>query len=152
MSRVNILRKRFGAGLLFTGFLVAGTAANANPVEDFFKRLGHSIAPPQKHPPSRSSSSSHKRDNKRSTTTPSPTATPKKESLTAPSQDNVRSASAAPAARGGHRDAPYAIPVPGKPGLVTSPFAPEAGYVDVGVFPPGTEVKDPYSGRVFRTP
>lgn len=47
---------------------------------------------------------------------------------------------------------PYGIPVPGKQGFVTSPFAPEAGYVDVRKFPPGTEVKDPFSGRIFRAP
>jgi hypothetical protein len=50
------------------------------------------------------------------------------------------------------RDIPYAIPVPNKPGFVTSPFAPRAGYVDVRGFSSGTEVKDPYSGKIFLTP
>lgn len=47
---------------------------------------------------------------------------------------------------------PYGTPVPGKPGFVTSPHSPNAGYVDVRGFPPGTEVKDPYSGKTFLVP
>ena len=43
----------------------------------------------------------------------------------------------------------YGTPVPGKPGFVTSPHSPYAGYVDVRGFPPGTEVKDPYTGKSF---
>lgn len=50
------------------------------------------------------------------------------------------------------RDIPYGTPVPGKPGFVTSPHSPTAGYVDVKGFPPGSEVKDPYSGKIFLVP
>lgn len=50
------------------------------------------------------------------------------------------------------QEMPYATPVPGKPGLVTSPFAPYAGYVDVRGYPPGQEVKCPYTGKLFRVP
>ncbi|MEA3212131.1 MAG: hypothetical protein QOE70_5188 [Chthoniobacter sp.] len=47
---------------------------------------------------------------------------------------------------------PYAKAVPGKPGFVTSPYDPYKGYIDVRGFPPGTEVKDPYSGKTFLVP
>lgn len=49
-------------------------------------------------------------------------------------------------------DLPYGTPVPGKPGLVTSPFAPDAGYVQVLGFAPATPVEDPYTGKIFLTP
>ncbi|MGB8168499.1 MAG: hypothetical protein WCF18_13460, partial [Chthoniobacteraceae bacterium] len=42
--------------------------------------------------------------------------------------------------------------VPGKPGFVTSPHAPHAGYIDVRGLKAGTEVKDPYSEKRFRVP
>ena len=38
----------------------------------------------------------------------------------------------------------YGTSVPGKPGLVISPFAPDSGYVD--------EVEDPYTDKIFLTP
>jgi|GEM_PF-1048434 len=50
------------------------------------------------------------------------------------------------------RPTPEAIPVPGKPGFVTSPYEPAKGYIDVRGFPAGTEVKDPYSGKSFLVP
>ena len=50
------------------------------------------------------------------------------------------------------KDYPYGKPVPGKPGFVTSPHAEYSGYVDVRGFPPGTEVKDPYTGKIFLVP
>lgn len=49
-------------------------------------------------------------------------------------------------------EVPYGKNVPGKPGFVTSPFSPYSGYIDVRGFPPGTEVKDPYSGKSFLVP
>lgn len=50
------------------------------------------------------------------------------------------------------RDYPVGTPVAGKPGFVTSPYKPYAGYVDVRGFSPGEQVKDPYSGKIFLVP
>lgn len=47
----------------------------------------------------------------------------------------------------------YGKKVDGKPGFVTSPYAGQhSGYVDVRGYPPGTEVRDPYTGRSFLVP
>ncbi len=47
---------------------------------------------------------------------------------------------------------PYGTPVPDKPGFVTSPFAPEKGQVDLRGFAHGTEVKCPYTEKIFLVP
>ena len=63
----------------------------------------------------------------------------------------VQPASTAPAdkAKG---DMPYGIPVPDRKGIVTSPYLPEGNYIDVSAFAPGSAVKDPYTGKIFRVP
>jgi hypothetical protein len=47
---------------------------------------------------------------------------------------------------------PMGTPVPGKPGFITSPHAPTAGYVDIRGFWSGTQIKCPDSGKMFRIP
>lgn len=44
------------------------------------------------------------------------------------------------------------IPVKGKPGFVLSPYAPDKGFVDVRGFPVGSDVRDPYTGKVMKVP
>lgn len=78
------------------------------------------------------------------TPTPTPEPTPDSSELT-PTPTPAPTAAT-------ERNLLYGTPVPGKPGFVTSPHAPYAGYVDVRGFPPNTEVKDPYSGKIFLVP
>jgi len=47
---------------------------------------------------------------------------------------------------------PSGTKVSGKPGLVKSPYAPYAGDVDVQGIPSGTQVKCPYTGKIFIVP
>jgi hypothetical protein len=49
-------------------------------------------------------------------------------------------------------NAPYGSPVEGKPGMVTSPASPDAGYIDVRGYAPGSNVIDPYSGQMMKVP
>ena len=60
-------------------------------------------------------------------------------------------AAAPPPTKVAKGDYPYGIPVPGKPHLVESPYSP-GKYIDVEGFPPGTEVKDPYTDKIFLVP
>ena len=131
--------------------------ARAGSVGDFFKALGNSIAHPGQKPkpkatppPKRPKAKTSQQNTADFPPTPPP-APPQTPTPTATSQPSIRPASVPPQ-KNPKRDIPYGIPVPNKPGFVTSPFSPKSGYVDVRGFPSGTEVKDPYSGKTFLTP
>jgi len=145
---------------LFTLFSAPGVA-EAGPFEDIFRSIRNSFArptpkprPPQSHrsdrkqnneaPPSDASDAPSASNNQ---TSPSPTPVP-----APPNPKNVRVAKATAARKNSKGDLPYGSPVPGKQGLVTSPFSPDSGYIDVRSFPPGTQVRDPYTGKTFLTP
>ena len=84
-------------------------------------------------------------------TTPTPTTTtppidPADTTAAATTPSTTTSTTAA--ARG---DYPYGVPVPDKPGFVRSPYSPDK-LTDVRGYAPGTEVKDPYTGKIFLVP
>ncbi|HEY5893104.1 MAG TPA: hypothetical protein VIT91_07725 [Chthoniobacterales bacterium] len=78
--------------------------------------------------------------------TPRPTPAPDVTSI-APEVTPVPTPTPTPAAQ----DYPVATAIEGKPGFVVSPYN-SSGIVDVRGYPPGTEVRDPYSGKIFLVP
>jgi hypothetical protein len=142
--------------LVATLLLLSGSSGNADPVGDFFKKVGQSISKafqPQPTPaPGRKKRASKRGTSQESNVaqaTPSllqePSPPPQKDKL----PPVVLRATAAPQAKG---DLPYGIPVPGHKGMVASPYLPEGNYVDVSAFAPGSAVKDPYTGKIFLVP
>jgi hypothetical protein len=151
-------------GLLF----LSGSFVNAGPVGDFFKKVGQSVSKPlrrQPEPPPQPQ-----------WTPPQPTKTPqatrRPTSRAAPAAGATRPAVAQPSHPSKEEEStgtvrgvsaadmekakaglPYGIPVPGRKGMVTSPYTPEEGkYVDVTGFASGSIVKDPYTGKFFLVP
>jgi len=145
-SMTRFISPRWICFLAVALLFLSGSSVNADPVGDFFKKLGQSISkafPPQPTPrPTRKT-----RGSEASPSPPGEPSKPAKEEVTR----TVLPASAAPTdkAKG---DMPYGIPVPGQKGMVTSPYLPEGNYIDVSAFAPGSAVKDPYTGKIFRVP
>ena len=145
---------------------LSGSVVNAGPVGDFFKKVSHSISKPlqsQPPPPPQSTRAQpadtpHATRRRTSRTAPAAAATPpavgqpshppKEEEVTG----SVRRVSAADIEKA-KADLPYGIPVPGRKGMVSSPYLPEEDkYIDVTDFASGSVVKDPYTGKFFLVP
>jgi len=131
--------------------LIATQAAEAGPFRDFFRALRRSITQPEQKPRSHRSSRKQNKDAVSSDDALSH-ASSGGAATAPPNEHNTHAAKAASATKQGKSGLLYGTPVPGKQGFVTSPFEPDSGYIDVRGFPPRTEVKDPYTGKVFLTP
>jgi hypothetical protein len=149
---------------------LSGSFVNAGPVGNFFKKVGQSISKPlqsqpqpQPPPPPQSTrpqpaNTPHATRRRTSRTSPAAAATPP--GVAQPSQPpreegstgTVRRVSAADIEKA-KAGLPYGIPVPGRKGMVTSPYLPEEDkYIDVTGFASGSVVKDPYTEKFFLVP
>ena len=143
---------------------LSGPYVNAGPVGDFFKKVGHSISKPLQPQPEPQPQSTRPQPTKtphatrRPTSRAAPAAAATPPGVAQPSHPpkeltgSVRPVSAADIEKA-KAGLPYGIPVPGRKGMVTSPYLPEEGkYVDVTDFASGSIVKDPYTGKFFLVP
>ena len=148
--------------LVIALLFLSGSFVNAGPVGDFFKKVGHSISKPlQSQPPPQSTrpqpaNTPHATRRRTSRAVPAAAATPP--AVGQPSHPpkeltgSVRPVSAADIEKA-KAGLPYGIPVPGRRGMVTSPYLPEEDkYIDVTDFASGSIVKDPYTGKFFLVP
>ena len=143
-------------------FFLSGRCVNADPVGDFFKKVGQSVSKafqprPTPNPTEKKTKRvAHRPSSPQSNlvgASPTPLEQPTnlvKEEKVTPTVTVLR-ASTVPAEKA-KEDMPYGIPVPGHKGMVTSPYSPEGNYIDVSAFAPGSAVKDPYTGKIFLVP
>lgn len=138
---------------------VSAHCANADPVGDFFKKVGQSVSkafqpqpsPQQTKRTTRSWRRPTSREPKAGEPSPTPSAEPVKPEKEEKPAATLFPASAAPAEKA-KGDLPYGIPVAGRKGVVTSPYLPDGDYIDVSAFASGSAVKDPFTGKLFRVP
>lgn len=120
------------------------------PFERLFRAIRHGMNEPQHQSTSHRSSRKQSDTAKNSSSEESNNQTASSGAGAPPTERNTRTTTRAASKKS--EDLRYGTPVPGKKGFVTSPFSPDAGYIDARGFAPGTPVKDPYTGKVFLTP
>jgi len=150
--RVRRSLRTIVAWLLIATLITATDVAKAGPFQDFFRSLRSAFS----HPETKERPRRHRASHKHNETPPSDASNSQPSRSPVPSPADEREVRLAKAASGVNQQTTelphYGTAVPGKPSLVTSPFAPNSGYVDVTGFAPGTAVEDPYTGKIFLTP
>jgi hypothetical protein len=113
-----------------------------------------SSSEPPKTSASQRSSASHKEDKEEDPASTAQTSEPAANTDPSPSPSNTSTASTQPALPAAEPPVAFARPVPGKPGFVYPPGAPESldNIVDVLGFKPGQIVRDPRTKALFRVP
>lgn len=158
MSAQSLPMKRLPEKLMILlatmGLMALGPLpAKANPVGDFFKKIGRSISNAGRSTPTRRSPSKGNRESGATAgRTPDNRQSPAPSTIPTPTPVDIRPAARAAPDPKGRRDVPFGVVVPDRPGFVTSPYAPTQGFVDVRAFPSSTEVLDPFTGKIFLTP
>src|SRR5436190_5889311 len=149
--------------LVIALLFLSGSFVNAGPMGDFFKKVGHSISKPlQSQPPpplqlTRPQPANTPHATQRRTSRAAPAAPPTAGQLSHPPKQEELTGSVRPVSAADIEKAkaglPYGTPVPGRKGMVTSPYLPEEDkYIDVTDFASGSVVKDPYTGKFFLVP
>jgi len=152
--------------LVIALLFLSGSFVNAGPVGDFFKKVGQSVSKPfQSQPepapqPTRPQPTKAAHATRRSTSRATPAAAETPGAGAQPSQAPKEEESTGTVRRISAADIekvkaglPYGIPVPGRKGMVTSPYTPDdVKYIDVTGFASGSIVKDPYTGKFFLVP
>jgi len=159
----HFIRWRWFSSAVAALLFLSGQCANADPVGDFFKKVGQSISKafqPQPAPnqtKKKTAKSAPRRPSSARSNVLGASPTPLQQATNLVKEETVTPtvtvlrASAVPVEKA-KGDMPYGIPVPGHKGMVTSPYSPEGNYVDVSAFAPGSAVRDPYTGKIFLVP
>jgi hypothetical protein len=158
--------------LVITLLLLSGSLVTAGPIGDFFRKVGQSIPRPRQHqqepepqpqqepqparPQPAKTPNATRRSSSRAASAAAATSPAEAQSARASKEEEpvntVRTLSAAELEKV-KAGLPYGVPVPGRKGMVTSPYTPEdEKYIDVSDFATGSIVKDPYTGKFFLVP
>lgn len=139
LPKIFIMKFSFPLALLAVFFLESCAEEPPPPTTQHHRAPAYASTQTQEYPPSQQPFNPNG--------PPQPVNTPPPQPVVASSPPPA----AAPPTKVAKGDYPYGIPVPGKPHLVESPYSP-GKYIDVEGFPPGTEVKDPYTDKIFLVP
>ena len=127
---------------LLAAFFLASCEIDEPPPRNIRRTATRPVAPAQYPPPQQPF------EDPATTGTTTTTTTPPMDPADPTAATTPSTTTSTGAARG---DYPYGVPVPDKPGFVRSPYSPDK-LTDVRGYAPGTEVKDPYTGKIFLVP